>query len=53
MWWELFPIKSKVKRNYTYSWASLVGKVSGVQIAQVSGAPYQSTKIHCTWCGLY
>lgn len=24
---------------------SLVGKVSGVQIAQVSGAPYQSTKI--------
>ena len=32
---------------------SLVGKVSGVQIAQVSGAPYQSTKNTCTWCGLY
>lgn len=29
---------------------SLVGKVSGVQIAQVSGAPYQSTKyVYVVW----
>ena len=47
MWWEQFQVLSQESLNVTTPTVgqSLVGKVSGVQIAQVSGAPYGSTKI--------